>query len=139
MAMWASAAGKGGVPHTERFGHVRAAVIARLHVVEVAWRHRRGLPLLGAVGAPLAMVAAAGCGVWWAWVPLLLFAYGCAPSPVTCVLGFEAAIVGSLWMFVGVNAIATYPSKLDVVAAAWVAFPATLAVIGRWSHRRFGE
>jgi hypothetical protein len=137
--MWASAAG-GGVPHSERLGHLRAAVIARLHVVEAAWRHRQGLPLLGAAGAPLAMVAAAGRGVWWAWVPLLLFAYGCAPSsPVVCVVAFEAAIVGSVWMSLGVNAIQTFPSNLDAVAVAWVAFPATLAVVGWWTHRRFGD
>jgi len=95
MAMWASGVGKGAVLYTERLGHFRATVIASLHVVAAAWRHRRGLPLLGVVGAPLAMVAAAGCGLWWTWVPLLLFAYGCVPSSrVIWLLAFEEAVVG---------------------------------------------
>jgi hypothetical protein len=138
--MWATANETGRVPHTERFGQLRTAVIARLHVVEAAWRHRQGLPLLGVVGASLAMVAAAGRGLWWAWVPTLLFAYGCLPSSrIVCVAVFEAAIVGSVWMWLGVNAIQTFPSNLDVVAAAWVAFPTALAVVGWWTHRRFGD
>jgi hypothetical protein len=140
MAMWASGVGKGAVPYTERLGHFRATVIARLHVVEAAWRHRRGLPLLGVVGAPLAMVAAAGCGVWWTWVPLLLFAYGCIPSSrVIWLLAFEEAIVGLLWVSVGVNAFQAFPSRIVVVAIVWAVFPMTLAIVGHCTHRRFGE
>jgi len=86
------------------------------------------------------MVATAGCGEWWAWMPLLLCAYGCAPSSrIEWLLTCEEGIVGTVWASVGVNAMQTFPSTLDLVGVVWVAFPAALAVVGWWSHRRFGE
>jgi hypothetical protein len=97
-------------------------------------------PTFAVVASPLAMVAAAAIQEWWTWPLLLGCSFGWSGSERwRCLLAFEEAVVGTLWMSIGVNALRTLPGSLPIVGACWAAFPAALAVVGWWTHRHFGE
>lgn len=95
---------------------------------------------LTVLATPLAMMAVAAIGAWWMWPVSMACAYGWSRSRRwEWVLAFEEAVVGSMWMWIGVSALRTFPTSLPLVGACWAAFPAALAVVGWWTHRRFGD
>jgi len=86
------------------------------------------------------MMAVAAVGAWWMWPLSMACAYRWSRSRRwEWVLTFEEAVVGTVWMSIGVSALRTFPASLPLVGACWSAFPATLAVVGWWTHLRFGE
>ena len=83
------------------------------------------------------VMATAETGQWRAWPVLLLCSAGWSPAEAWMwVLALEEAVVGSEWTFVGSSSLASFPGQRPLVAALWVGFPAVLAGVGWWSHRR---
>jgi len=128
---------------TGRFHHKIPGTPARKFVTRLAraadhaWSVRSPRPWLAVIASPLAMVATAETGQWWAWPVLLLCSAGWSPAePWMWVLALEEAVVGSEWTFVGSSSLASFRAERPLVAALWIGFPAVLAGIGWWAHRR---
>ena len=102
-----------------------------------AWRNRSWHPWLAVVAVPLAMIATALNGEWWAWPLLALCAVGWAPSQWELApLGVEEGAIGAMWAYDGANAWVACPDAHVLVAVIWIAFPVALALVGWWVRHR---
>jgi hypothetical protein len=105
--------------------------------LRATWSTRSERLWLGLVAVPLAEVAAGLLGLWWMWVPLLLFAWACTRSwRWLWVLSFELGFIGVAWAALGISALAQFPDELVLIGAGWTAFPLALAAAGVISRRR---
>jgi len=102
-----------------------------------AWQMRSWHPWLSVVAVPLAMIATALCGMWWAWPILALCAAGWSPGQWELTpLGVEEGVIGSMWAYDGANAWVACPNAHLLVGAVWIAFPLALALVGWWFRHR---
>jgi hypothetical protein len=105
-----------------------------------AWQLRRDNYWLATVAVPLAMLATALTGLWWAWVLMLAGAAACTPGwRWAWVLTLELGVVGGQWAYTGSNALAAWPADRMLVGALWGGFALALAIAGWLSRRGVGR
>ncbi len=129
------------VAGTKQPGHrcgapsIRAGLLAILRFLRGQWVACRPRPWLAVIACPLAMIATAECGLWWAWPVLLVCSRGWTRRMIwNWVLSLEEGIVGSEWAFVGAASLAALPADRLLVGALWTGFPLALAAVGWRSH-----
>lgn len=90
------------------------------------------------ISVPLEMTAAMLLLLWWTWPPLVICAWWWADRSWkwSWVLATEAGVFGTQWAFVGAYALHDFPQSRVLVATLWTAFPAVLAAISTFNHRR---
>ena len=114
----------------------RAGLLAILRFLRGQWAACRPRPWLAVIACPLAMIATAECGLWWAWPVLLVCSRGWTRRMIwNWVLSLEEGVVGSEWAFVGTGSLASFPADRALVGALWTGFPLALAAVGWRSHR----
>lgn len=134
------------VPNTQRGkGELRAFQwTVQLHVVlrgvHRIWTARRDHALMAFVGIPLAMIATALLGLWWAWFPLLAGAAISMPSwRWALLLTMQLGFIGSEWAVAGTSYLGEFPNDTSLIEVVWVAFPVALATVGHLNRHRMSS
>jgi hypothetical protein len=107
-------------------------LVPRIKILRGAWARRQERLWIGLVAIPLAELAAALLGLWWAWPVLLLYAWACTPRwNWSWLLPLELGLVGLMCAEVGAQALAYFSGNRLIVGALWSGFPLAQAGSGR--------
>jgi hypothetical protein len=107
----------------------------------LAWllSRRQDRPWLALVAVPLALTAAVAAIQLWLIPPLLLLCWWWSPpafSWISVVAAALEACLGVQWVYLGVDAIGSFPHRLIVVGIVWALYAAVIAGAGVLNRRR---
>jgi len=95
--------------------------------VTIRWDHAASIAF---VDVPLAMIATALLGLWWAWIPLgVVAALAWRGWRWSALLAMNQGMIGWCWANVGTRWLMTYPNEMAEVGAVWTMFPLAVAVM----------
>jgi hypothetical protein len=131
------------IPITKRGGRTSGALSpARIAAsvarpVQTSWRARDDRAAFAFIAVPLAMIATALTGLWWAWIPLTVMACVAMPSwRLAAAMALQEGYVGAAWAYVGATWLGEYPYEQLSIALLWLAFPCAMAIAGHVARSR---
>ena len=100
-----------------------------LSSISVAVESRRRRPWLAMAGVPLEMAATMTLQLWWTWPALVFCIWWWAPSSWkwTWIVGFEAGLFGTLWVYSFATALAQFTDSRLIVGTIWIGSALALA------------
>lgn len=105
-------------------------------LLRAQWAARRPRPWLAVIATPLAMIATAGCGLWWIWPVLIVCSRAWTRNMIwSWVLSIEEGLIGWEWALVGATSLAVFSSDRALVGSFWIGFPLAVAIVGWHAHR----